>query len=187
MAVLTVKKSANQFADLSSGWKEVIIVGAKRGQYENGGTKYIDITFEDYPENVKLRAHQKFNKTTKEEFVVLSIFRNANAGVKEVAKSEDGEFRVEIEDDPVNLIGKKLNVYFYKNAKGYTDISDRTVPTVFENALDKYTEDDIVGLKRYTYENRIKPFITQTNSDAWDTSSSNGTSEAPVKDESWGD
>ena len=187
MAVLTVKKSANQFADLSSGWKEVTIVGAKRGQYENGGTKYIDITFEDYPENVKLRAHQKFNKTTKEEFVVLSIFRNANAGVKEVAQSEDGEFRVEIEDDPVNLIGKKLNVYFYKNAKGYTDISDRTVPTVFENALDKYTEDDIVGLKRYTYENRIKPFITQTNSDAWDASSSNGTSEAPIKDESWGD
>ena len=187
MAVLTVKKSANMYADLSTGWKEVTIVGAKRGQYDNDGTKYVDITFEDYPENVKLRAHQKFNKTTKEEFVVLSIFRNANAGVKEVAKSEDGEFRVEIEDDPVNLIGKKLNVYFYKNAKGYTDISDRTVPTVFENALDKYTEDDIVGLKRYTYENRIKPFITQTNSDAWDASSSNGTSEAPVKDESWSD
>ena len=187
MAVLTVKKSANQFADLSSGWKEVIIVGAKRGQYENGGTKYIDITFEDYPENVKLRAHQKFNKKTNEEFVVLNIFRNANAGVKEVAESEDGEFRVEIDDDPVNLIGNKLNVYFYKNAKGYTDISDRTVATVFKNALDEYTQEDITKLMKYTYENRIKPFITQTQSDAGDTSSSNGTSEAPVKDESWGD
>ena len=81
MAVLTVKKGANQFADLSTGWKEVTIVGAKRGQYDNNGTKYIDITFEGYPENVKLRAHQKFNKKTNEEFVVLNIFRNANAGV----------------------------------------------------------------------------------------------------------
>ena len=187
MAVLTVKKSANIYADLSTGWKEVTIVGAKRGQYENGGTKYIDITFEDYPENVKLRAHQKFNKTTKEEFVVLSIFRNANAGVKEVAKSEDGEFRVDIDDNPANLVGKKLNVYFYKNAKGYTDISDRTVPTVFENALDKYTEDDIVGLKRYTYENRIKPFITQANSDEWDAPSSNGAPETSIENESWSD
>ena len=185
MPVLTVKKSSNIYADLSTGWKEVTIVGAKRGQYENGGTKYIDITFEDYPENVKLRAHQKFNKTTKEEFVVLSIFRNANAGVKEVAQSEDGEFRVEIEDDPVNLIGKKLNVYFYKNAKGYTDISDRTVPTAFENSLDVFTEDDIVGLKRYTYENRIKPYITQISSDDLDILGSNGVSEVSTEDESW--
>ena len=186
MAVLTVKKGANQFADLSTGWKEVTIVGAKRGQYDNEGTKYVDITFEDYPENEKLRAHQKFNKTTKEEFVVLSIFRNANAGVKEVAQSEDGEFRVEIEDDPVNLIGKKLNVYFYKNAKGYTDISDRTVPTVFKNALDEYNEEEIANLMKYTYENRIKPFITQSNSDGWDAPSSNGNSEAPTeKDGNW--
>ena len=65
MAVLTVKKSAIITADLSTGWKEVTIVGAKRGQYDNNGTKYIDITFEGYPENIKLRAHQKFNKKTR--------------------------------------------------------------------------------------------------------------------------
>ena len=186
MAVLTVKKSANQFADLSTGWKEVTIVGAKRGQYDNNGTKYIDITFEGYPENVKLRAHQKFNKKTNEEFVVLNIFRNANAGVKEVAESEDGEFRVEIDDTPANLIGKKLNVYFYKNAKGYTDISDRTVPTAFKNALDEYTEEDIANLKKYTYENRIKPFTTQAGDDSWDAPSSNGSAEAPTEtDANW--
>ena len=186
MAVLTVKKGAIINADLSTGWKEVTIVGAKRGQYDNGGTKYIDITFDGYPESVKLRAHQKFNKKTNEEFVVLNIFRNANAGVKEVAESEDGEFRVEIDDTPANLIGKKLNVYFYKNAKGYTDISDRTVPTVFKNALDEYTEEDITNLMKYTYENRIKPFITQSNSDDWDASSSNGSSEAPTEEDgSW--
>ena len=188
MAVLTVKKSSNQFADLSAGWKEVTIVGAKRGQYDNEGTKYIDITFDGYPENVKLRAHQKFNKKTNEEFVVLSIFRNANAGIKEVAESEDGEFRVEINDDPANLIGQKLNVYFYKNAKGYTDISDRTVATVFKNALDEYTQEEITKLMKYTYENRIKPFITQTDSDSWNPSSSNGSAEAPSteKEEGWG-
>ena len=56
-----------------------------------------------------------------------------------------------------------------------------------ENALENYTEDDIVGLKRYTYENRIKPFITQANSDDWDAPSSNGVPETSTKDESWGD
>ena len=115
MATLTVKKTL--MVDWSPGWKTVAISGAKKGKYEGGeGKKYIDIFFEGYPDTIKLRVHQKFNKTTKEEFVVLNIFRNANAGVKEVAESEDGEFRVEIEDEPINLIGKKLNVYFNKNA-----------------------------------------------------------------------
>ena len=187
MAVLTVKKSSNVYADLSTGWKEVTIVGAKRGQYDNNGSKYVDITFEGYPENVKLRAHQKFNKTTKEEFVILNIFRNANAGIKEVAESEDGEYRVEIDDDPKYLIGKTLNVYFYKNAKGYTDISDRTVPTAFKNALDTFTEDDIVGLKRYVYENRIKPYVSTIATDSWDSPSVNGDSGPPEETDDWND
>ena len=185
MAVLTLKRTQS-LGDLTPGWKTLTVVAAKKGKYDSGeGKKYIDITFDGYPESVKLRAHQKFNKKTNEEFVVLNIFRNANAGVKEVAQSEDGEFRVEIDDSPENLIGKKLNVYFYKNAKGYTDISDRTVPTVFKNALDEYTQEDIDNLMKYTYENRIKPFITQSSPDTWD-ASSNESVEAPTEaDTSW--
>ena len=94
---------------------------------------------------------------------------------------------VEINIDPVNLVGKKLNVYFYKNAKGYTDISDNVVPgEPFENIVETFKESDLEGLMKYTYTNRIKPYISTFNSDDWDKPSSNGeVAESNDDDEPW--
>ena len=187
MATLTVKKTL--MVDWSPGWKTVAISGAKKGKYEGGeGKKYIDVFFEGYPETIKLRVHQKFNKTTKEEFNIANVFRYANAGIEEVSKTDDGaEMMVEINIDPVNLVGKKLNVYFYKNAKGYTDISDNVVPgEPFENIVETFKESDLEGLMKYTYTNRIKPYISTFNSDDWDQPSSNGeVSESNEDNEPW--
>lgn len=172
--------------DWSPGWKTVEISGAKRGKYDGkDGKKFIDIFFEGYPETIKLRVHQKFNKTTKEEFNIANVFRYANAGIEEVSKTDDGtEMMVEINTEPANLVGKKLNVYFYKNAKGYTDISDNVVPgEAFENIVESIGESDIEGLMKYTYTNRIKPYISTFNSDDWDSPSSNGDSGPPSDDD----
>ena len=188
MATLTVKKVA--MVDWSPGWKTVTISGAKRGKYEGGdGKKYLDVFFEGYPETIKLRVHQKFNKTTKEEFNISNLFRYANAGIEEVSQTEDGgEMMVEINTAPENLAGKKLNVYFYKNAKGYTDISDNVVPgEPYENVVETFTESDIDGLKKYTFTNRIEPYIStfKADSDSWD--KGEGGASAPTDDEDWED
>ena len=155
MAKLTLKRSTG-LGDLSEGWKNVTINSAKRGKYDNNGTKYIDITFEEYDEKIKLRAHQKFVKATNEEFCVLSIFRYAGAGFVEA----DGDI-VDIDDDPKNLIGCKLQVYFFKNAKGYTDISDNVcVAGPMKNVAEEWTEEDIKDLKdSQTF--RINKYITE--------------------------
>ena len=159
MAVITIKKNQD-FTDYSTGWKELTIISAEKGKYQNEkATKYIDLRFEGYPENMKLRLHQKFNKTTKEEFCVTRAFRYTNSGIKEVAESE-GDYRVEIDTNPEHLIGGKINGYFYKNEKGYTDISDNILPAEpFENQIEKWDEKKIEDSKPYTLKNNIKPYI----------------------------
>ena len=184
MAKLTLKKTTD-LGDLSPGWKKVTISGAKRGSYDFGEKKkFIDITFEGYAENVKLRAHQKFNKTTKEEFCIANIFRYANAGISEV----DGD-QVEIDTSPENLIGKELQVYFYKNAKGYTDISDNVVPAgPFKNIAEEWTAEEVEGFKKTTYNNRIAPYISKFsngNSGSWDAPSSNDSGPPVSEDDDW--
>ena len=163
MAVITIKKNQD-FTDYSVGWKELTIISAEKGKYDNEkATKYIDLRFESYPENMKLRLHQKFNKTTKEEFCVTRAFRYTNTGIKEIAESE-GDYRVEIDTNPEHLIGQKINGYFYKNEKGYTDISDNILPAKsFENQIEKWDEKKIEESKSYTFKNNIKPYIPNQN------------------------
>jgi hypothetical protein len=159
MAVITVKKNQS-FSDFSSGWKKLKIVSAEKGKYENGSeTKYIDVRFEDYPDTLKLRVHEKFNKTTKEEFNLTRLFRYCNAGIKEVAESEN-DFRVEIDIEPKELIGSTIHAYFYKNKKGYTDISENVLPAEeFENKIEKWDAKKIEDSLPYIYKNQIKPYI----------------------------
>ena len=179
MGVITIKKNAS-YADFTEGWKSLVISGAKKGKYDTGNKgKYIDIWFEGYPETVKLRAHAKVRKDTGEEFCIHNIFLNANAGIVEVSESEE-ENRVKIDIDPTLLIGKELQVFFYKNAKGYTDVSDNTAPAVpFENAVEKWTEERIEKQKTYA-EGRTKQFA-KVNTDDWDATSSNKNDSGPPK------
>ncbi len=156
MALLTLKRTEN-LGDLTPGWKTVTVVAARKGKYDGGqGKKYIDIMFEGYSENVKLRAHQKFNGKSGEEFCIGNIFRYANAGIEET----DGN-QVKINTNPSELIGKSFQAYFYKNKKGYTDIADSVIPAApFKNIAEEWTEKDIEELKVDTY-NRISSYISQ--------------------------
>jgi hypothetical protein len=159
MAIITVKKNNNNFADYSVGWKTLKITSAERGMYDNGGSKYIDVFFEGYPENCKLRLHEKHNKRTKEEFNITRAFRYANAGIKEISEGES-DYRVNIEIEPIHLVGTSLTCYFYKNKKGYSDISDNVLPGVpFKNEIEEWTSEQIEDSKDYVLKTYILPWI----------------------------
>ena len=110
-------------ANFEEGWHEVTIASADAGDWN--GTKYIDLRFTDYPESVKCRVWSAINKETKEDFGLGNLFYYAIAGIE---SSEDGN--VQIDDNPKNLIGKSLNVLFYKKDNGYTEVVDRVAPVV---------------------------------------------------------
>lgn len=168
MAVITVKKNSGNFADYSVGWKSLEIESAEKGAYDNGGTKYMDVFFKGYPENCNLRLHEKHNKKTKEEFNITRAFRYANAGIKEVVEST-GDYRVEIDVEPKHLVGKSLTCYFYKNKKGYSDISDNVLPGVpFKNDIEDWTQAQIDDSKDYIFKNNIKPWIPSQDEDVED-------------------
>ena len=171
MALLKVKKS-DGFAAPAEGWHEVTIVSADRGRYQTGKmTKYLDIRFSEFPEQVKLRVHQVI--TDGEEWKILSIFRYANAGITELLVAEDGEGQINIDDDPRHLVGCKLNVYVYKKDNGYTEVSDNVAPSIFSNDYESYDEKGVEDKKKVK-EAQIKTFINKnTSNDDWDSSNSN--------------
>ena len=61
---------------------------------------------------------------------------------------KDGTAAASLDDSPAGLKGKSLQVFFYKKANGYSEISAKVVPAVpFKNIVDDITEDRITQLK----------------------------------------
>ena len=171
MRTLTVRKTTGVTFD--EGWHEVVMNKAVPGKYDGAdGTKYLDVFFDGFPETLKLRVHEKFNKETKEEFAVLNLFRFSNSGIKEVLEGTDGNMTIGIEDEPENLIGNKVNVFFYKNKEGYTNVSEIIAPSIFKNDLEEFDEAGVERMKTSCGE-RIKRYLNNSpteNStpDPWD-------------------
>ena len=171
MKTLTIKKTTG--VSFGEGWHEVTMSKAVPGKYNTGeGTKYLDIFFDGYPETLKLRIHEKFNKETKEEFAVLNLFRFSNSGIKEVLEGSDGSTTIGIDDQPENLIGNKINVFFYKNDQGYTNVSEIIAPSVFKNDLEEFDQAGVDRMKQ-SCEDRIKKYLnnspsSKSNPDPWD-------------------
>ena len=148
-------KTGNGGSKFSSGWHTLEVVKAEYGDWN--GTKYLDVWFKDYPDSINLRCYSKTGKDG-EEFAIGRLFRFANAGIMEVAKSDSGEAIVKLNDDPAMLIGKSLNVFFHKDGDYYRILAN-TAPTVFENDLESFTEDDI----RYWQGNAEKYYNDYVN------------------------
>ena len=171
MRTLTVRKTTGVTFD--EGWHEVVMSKAVPGKYDGAdGTKYLDVFFDGFPETLKLRVHEKFNKESKEEFAVLNLFRFSNSGIKEVPEGTDGNMTIGIEDEPENLIGNKVNVFFYKNKEGYTNVSEIIAPSIFKNDLEEFDEAGVERMKTSCGE-RIKRYLNNSpteNStpDPWD-------------------
>jgi len=143
MAIKTVTVGGST-VDYDAGWKQLTIKNAKYDTYN--GKKFIDIWFEDYPDNLNARVYETVNKTTKEEFRISNWFRFTNSGVQEVIDNGTGKPVITYDDDAGNLRGATVNVLFYKESTAngeFARIWREPAPTVMETEKLSYTDKDV--------------------------------------------
>ena len=157
MAIKTMSNSI--ISDWSHGWKEVTLKNAKYGMYNNE-VRYVDAWFEEYPETINLRLYEAKSKDTGEEFAIAKLFKLANAGQLGEVQDSNGKKSVQYDDDAVNLNGKKLQVFFYKNEDGYFRVLNRFAPVPQTGKIWSFNEDDSTYWKKQAekyYEQYKKP------------------------------
>ena len=121
------------------GWKELTISRGAYGVYND--MQYLDVWFEDYPENLNARIYAK-KGTNGEEFAIGQVFRFADAGITGALDGADGKMIIKMDDNPSLLAGKQVNAYFYKDGK-YSRILKQFAPAVFQNAAEEFKEKDV--------------------------------------------
>ena len=154
MAVKTMSATSGGDGKFDDGWHELTIANATYGTYKApaGDKRYITLNFEGYPDNMDLRIYEVYNKTTNEEFKVANLFKYANAGILNVLQDPTGKKPViQYDDEASGLIGKKVNVLFYKErktGKGYTRMFDNIAPVEQEGEHISYTADQVSGIQK---------------------------------------
>ena len=136
MRTLTVKQGSSNWA---TGWHELTVSTAKYGTYND--SKFLELGFEGYPDNFTLRIYAKMGRDG-EEFAIGNVFRFANAGIQEVLEGTGGDRVVKLDDSAEQMVGKNLNIFFYKDGE-YTRAYSSVAPTVFENGIDTITQSDV--------------------------------------------
>ena len=151
MAIRTMTTSSGTGTDYSVGWKELVISKAEYGDYN--GNRYLDIWFEDYPDNKNCRAYEAINTKTKEEFRISNWFRFSQTGIQEVLDDGTGKPIITFDDDASLLAGMPINVYFYekyseKDDRNYAQIWREPAPVAGEGEHLTFTEKDVDYWKR---------------------------------------
>jgi hypothetical protein len=142
MSIIVTKNEGGGGYD--EGWKTVTISSAKRGDWN--GSKFIDLWFETYPESLKCRIWEA-RSGDGEEFSVSNMVRYSNPDILE-EMDNDGTTAAKLDDSPVGLKGKSLQVLFYKKDNGYSEISQKVAPAKpFENIVDNFSEERINRIK----------------------------------------
>ena len=177
MRTMTIKSGGgnNQY---STGWHELVVSKAKYNDWN--GTKCIDIHFADYPDNFNMRIYAK-NGTDGEEFAIGQVYRFANAGISSALEGPDGTKVVKLDDSEDALIGKKMNVYFYKDGK-YSRVLSKTAPTEFTNAVETFSTDDVNYWKGKAvdfYKKFVEPKLNQSSEDTQSSESSESDDNIP--------
>jgi hypothetical protein len=155
---MTVNKGGG--SSYGEGWKTLTISRAAYGVFNDA--KYIDVWFEDYPDNFNARIYAKVNNG--EEWAVGQVFRFANAGITGGLEGTDGKIVIKIDDSPDQLVSKQVNVYLYKEGK-YSRILKQFAPTVFENVAEKFNEDDVEywkGRAEKYFTEYVKPKLEES-------------------------
>ena len=177
MRTITIKSGGgnNQY---STGWHELVVSKAKYNEWN--GTKCLDVNFDEYPENFNMRIYAKTG-TDGEEFAIGQVYRFANAGISSALEGPDGTKVVKMDDSEEALIGKKMNVYFYKDGK-YSRVLSKTAPTEFTNAVESFSADDVdywKGKAISFFEEYIQPKLNKESEDVLDTSESSESDDIP--------
>ena len=160
MRTLTIKQGGSNWA---TGWHTLTVSKAKYGTYNE--SKFLELGFADYPDNFTLRIYAKVGKDG-EEFVIVNVYRFANAGIQEVLEGTGGDKVVKLDDSAEQMIGKKLNIFFYKDGE-YTRAYSSVAPTVFSNSIDSFSEEDVTFWKNKA-ETRFRDY-TPNNAVTTDT------------------
>ena len=150
MGIVVTKKEGGGY---SEGWKTVTISDASKGDFN--GSKYVDLHFEGYPDNLKCRVWEARSQDG-EEFSVSNMVRYTNPNILE-EMDKDGTAAANLDDTPAGLKGKSLQVLFYKKANGYSEVSQKVAPAVpFQNIVDNFDENRIARIKESaeTYQAR---------------------------------
>ena len=150
MRTLTVKQGSSDWA---TGWHELTVSTAKYGTYND--SKFLELAFENYPDNFTLRIYAKKGKDG-EEFAIGNVYRFANAGITEVLEGTGGDKVVKIDDSAEQMVGTKLNILFYKDGE-YTRAYSSVAPTTFVNSMDTFTDNDVAYWKQKA-ETRFKNY-----------------------------
>ena len=159
---ITLKESNG--GSYPEGWQSVTVSKAEKGDYN--GTLYYDLWFDSYPDNLKCRVWETKNKDG-EEFSIANLFRYSNPEILEENEA-DGKKTIKIDDSPMALQGKNLQVLFYKNGNGYTEVAQKVVPaSPFQNTIDNITSEKIDGMKQSAerYINSRKEAAVQQSHD----------------------
>ena len=176
MRTLTIK-SGGTGTDYNTGWHELLVSKAEYGEWN--GSKCLDIYFDEYPDNFNMRVYAKTG-TDGEEFAIGQVYRFANAGISSALEGPDGTKVVKLDDSPEALIGKKMNVYFYKDGK-YSRMLSKTAPTTFQNAVESFNPADIDYWKGRAidyYNKYVEPKLKE-KADVIDTSDSSESNDVP--------
>jgi len=171
MAIRTMTTGSGSSADFSTGWKELVINKAAYGDYN--GKRYLDIWFEDYPDNFNCRVYEAVNRKTKEEFRISNWFRFSHAGIQEVLDDGTGKPIITYDDDASLLAGMPLNIYFYKEDE-YTRMWREPAPIAGEGEHLTFTDKDVNywkrnaenGLKRWNEQNGSAPSVNADKGNA---------------------
>ena len=141
MGIVVTKKESGGYDE---GWKTITVSEAKRGDFN--GSKYVDLHFEGYPDNLKCRVWEARSQDG-EEFSVTNMVRYSNPNILE-EMDKDGTAAANLDDTPAGLKGKSLQVLFYKKANGYSGISKNVAPAVpFQNIVDNFDDNRITRIK----------------------------------------
>ena len=142
MRTLTIKKGGGK-GNFTPGWHTMTVSSAKYGTLmtDSGEAKYIDVWFEGYSENFTLRIYAKTNEGG-EEWAIGQLFRFANAGLTDALDGPDGNVVIKLDDSAGNLKGHDINVFLYKDGE-YSRALKRVAPTVFENDIESFNENDV--------------------------------------------
>ena len=157
-----------------AGWHELVISSAAYDTWTGPDGKvkrYINLHFEGY-DNMDLRIYEAKNRETGVEFKVANLFRYACAGIIDVLNDPTGKNPViQYDDEAENLVGTRINVFFYKkladDGNEYSRPFDTVAPVEQETEHVSWTADQVVRLKSSAEKNftRVKGMTTGLNGD----------------------
>ena len=165
MAVKTMEQNTGTGL-FNAGWHELTISSAAYDTYKAPSRvtkRYVEVHFEGYPETMHLRVYEAVNKETGTEFKIANLFRYACAGIITVLQDPTGKKPViQYDDEATNLVGTRINAFFYKvpsdDGKEYSRIFDTVAPVEQETEHLTWTADQVTRLKDAAEKNftRVK-------------------------------